>query len=158
MIRTFLMLLIVFSMSTSIAQTNNTKSNLRPYASLGVSIGHVDPSDESINNFNKASYPSIELGIMGENLSVGAVFGCENFFVNSNSRGFYELKTSLSKPLGKFGIYGLFGVGAYFEKEFNNFIEYGAGFSYMPDKIGCFVQFSNWARTNYISTGISYAL
>lgn len=158
MTRLFSTILIVFSLTTANAQTNESKTNLRPYASVCVSIGHVDPTDESINNFNKASYPSMEFGLMGENLSVGAVFGCENFFVNSNSRGFYELKTSLSTPIGKFGIYGLLGVGAYFEKEFSTFIEYGAGFSYMPNKVGCFVQYSNWASTNYISTGISYAL
>lgn len=154
----FSLLFIVFNLSMSFAQITDSKTKLRPYASISISIGHVDPTNESIDNFNKASYPSFEMGIMGENLSLGAIVGCENFFVNSTSRGFYELKTSLSKSLGKFGIYGLMGVGAYFEKGFNNFIEYGAGFSYMPNKLGCFVQFSNWSRTNYISTGITYAL
>lgn len=155
---TITLLLTIFTLNGLFAQESKSKSSLRPYASLGVSLGHVDPNDESIDNFNKASYPSLELGVMGENLGLGAVFGCENFFVTSDARMFYELKTSLSKPLGNFGVYGLLGVGAFFEKGFNNFLEYGAGFSYMPNKVGTFVQYSNWARTNYISTGITYAL
>ncbi len=92
---------------------------------------------------------------MGKNLSLGAVFGCENFFVTSSSRKFYELKTSISKPVGKLSVYALFGAGAYFENSFNPFIEYGAGFSYMPNKIGYFVQYSNWARINYVSLGFT---
>ncbi|MBC7865659.1 MAG: hypothetical protein IAF38_21975 [Bacteroidia bacterium] len=139
----------------SSAQTDTAKTKLKPYASLGISIGHVDPNDSTINNFGKASYPSVEFGVMGKNLSLGAVFGCENMFVNSSSRGFYELKTSVSVPVGKCSAYALFGVGAYFEKHFNNFLEYGAGFSYMPGRFGYFVQYSNWARTNYISTGFT---
>jgi hypothetical protein len=54
-----------------------------------------------------------------------------------------------------FSIKSLFGIGAYFESSFNNFIEYGAGFCYMPSKFGYFVQYSNWARTNYVSVGIT---
>jgi hypothetical protein len=122
-----------------------------------VSIGNVDKSDPNTDNFSKSSFPSLEVGIMWKNLCVGAVFGGENFFVNSSSRIFYELKTALSLPIGDFSAYGLAGVGAYFEKDFNAFIEYGAGFSYMPNKVGCFVQYSNWARGNYVSTGITFA-
>jgi hypothetical protein len=147
------------SLSTcTFAQTSDsTKTKLRPYASIGLSMGHVDPSDPTIDNFNKASYPSVEVGVMGKNVSLGAVFGYENLFAVSSTRKFYELKTAISKPLGKCSLYGLFGVGAYFENAFNPFLEYGAGFSYMPDQLGYFVQYSNWARTNYISVGISYA-
>lgn len=134
---------------------DSTKTKLKPYASIGLSIGHVDPNDESINNFNKASFPSLEFGIMGENVSAGLVFGYENLMVSSDTRAFYELKTSVSKSLGKTSIYGLFGVGAYGEKGFNNFIEYGAGFCYMPNSFGYFVQYSNWARTNYVSVGLT---
>jgi hypothetical protein len=146
---------IPFSLVT-VAQTDSTKTKLKPYTSIGLSIGHVDPNDPSIDNFNKASFPSIEAGVMGENISLGAVFGYENFFAVSSSRKFYELKTSVFKSLGKCGIYGLFGAGAYFENAFNPFIEYGAGFSYMPDKLGYFVQYSNWSRTNYVSVGATY--
>jgi hypothetical protein len=140
---------------TAKAQTNTIK--LRPYVSSGVSIGNVDATNSGTDNFSKASYPSIEGGIMGNNVSLGVVLGCENFFVTPNSRLFYELKTSISVPIGKFSGYALFGTGAYFEKKFNNFIEYGVGFSYMPKNLGYFVQFSNWARSNYVSVGTTYA-
>lgn len=152
---------ILFSMllitATAFSQSDSTKTKLKPYASIGLSIGHVDPSDSNIDNFNKASYPSIELGVMGNNVSLGAVFGMENMFTSSSTRGFYELKTSISKPIGKCSGYALFGVGAYFENSFNNFLEYGAGFSYMPNSNGYFVQYSNWARTNYISIGLTHS-
>jgi hypothetical protein len=135
---------------------DSTKTKLRPYVSVGVSMGNVDPNNPNTDSFDKASYPSFEAGVMGKNISLGAVFGCENFFVSPSSRGFYEVKTSLSKSFGNISPYALFGVGAYFEKDFNNFIEYGAGFSYMPNKLGYFVQYSNWAATNYVSCGFTY--
>lgn len=154
----YLMLLISFS-SQIIGQTtkaDSTKTKLRPYVSVGISIGNVDQSNSNSDNFNKSSYPAVEAGVMGKNLSLGAVLGCENFFVTSSSRKFYELKTSISKPIGKISAYALFGVGAFFENSFNPFIEYGAGFCYMPNKLGYFVQYSNWARTNYVSVGLTF--
>jgi hypothetical protein len=153
--KTILLLALALIASLTYAQSDSTKTKLKPYASVGVSIGHVDASDPAIDNFSKASYPSLEVGFMGDNISLGAVVGCENFFVSSGSRGFYELKTAISKPIGKCSAYALFGAGAYMESGFNNFIEYGGGFSYMPGKFGYFVQYSNWARTNYVSTGIT---
>lgn len=145
---------VILISASSFAQTDSTKTNF--YASAGISIGHVDANDESINSFNKASYPSLEIGLMRKNVSLGAVFGFENILVSSSSRKFYELKTAISYPIGNYSGYALFGVGAYFENDFNNFIEYGAGFSYAPSKLGYFIQYSNWARTNYISVGLSY--
>jgi len=150
------LLAVVLITTSSFAQVDSTKTKLKPYASIGLSIGHVDPNDANTDNFNKASYPSIELGVMGENLSLGAVFGVENIFASSTTRGFYELKTAISKPIGKCSAYALFGVGAYMESGFNNFIEYGAGFGYMPGKVGYFVQYSNWARTNYVTAGFTF--
>lgn len=149
--------LCAFAALSATAQTDSTKTKLKPYASACVSIGHDDPNDPAIDNFNKASYPSVELGLSGENVSLGAVFGFENFLVTSDTRPFYELKTSVSKPIGKASIYALFGVGAYVETGFNNFIEYGAGFSYMPGRVGYFVQYSKWARTDYVSTGLTFS-
>lgn len=144
----------VFAQTDS--STCHKKCTANFYASAGISIGHVDPSDPAIDNFNKASYPSLEIGICRNNVSFGAVFGYENLFVSSATRGFYELKTSICKPVGNCNAYALFGVGAYFESGFNNFLEYGGGFSYAPTKLGYFVQYSNWARTNYVSTGLTY--
>jgi hypothetical protein len=94
--------------TTAFSQTDSTKTKLKPYASVGLSVGHVDPSDSNIDNFNKASYPSVEFGVMGDNVSLGAVFGVENIFASSTTRGFYELKTSISKPIGKCSGYMLY--------------------------------------------------
>ncbi len=149
----FTTLLIVAS---SFAQTDSAKTKTNFYAAVGISVGHTDSNDASIDNFNKASYPSLEIGLMRKNVSLGAVFGYENMLVSSSTRGFYELKTSVSHPIGDCSGYVLFGVGAYFENTFSNFIEYGAGFSYAPKKVGYFVQYSSWARTNYVSVGFIY--
>jgi hypothetical protein len=153
----FLLILISCEAFGQISPNDSTKSKLKTYFSLGLSIGNVDQNNPELDNFSKSSYPSFELGIMGENLSLGAVFGAENIFVSSSTRSFYEMKTSFFKSMGKVSPYALFGIGAYFESNFNPFIEYGGGFTYMPQKLGFFVQYSNWAKTNYVSTGCTYA-
>ncbi len=142
--------------ANSFAQSDSTKSKISYYTSVGISISNVNKNDENTNSFNKASYPSLEIGLMRNNVSLGAVFGFENLLVSSSTRKFYELKTAIYRPVGQCTIYGLFGVGAYFEKNLNSFIEYGSGFSYAPKKVGYFVQYSSWAGTNYVSTGIVY--
>lgn len=148
--------LILISTSILSAQTDSTKTKTTAYAAIGLSIGHTDPSDVNIDNFNKSSYPSVEIGLMRKNVSLGAVIGSENIFASSTTRGFYELKTAVYHPIGVCSGYLLFGVGAYMESSFNNFIEYGVGISYAPKKFGYFVQYSNWARTNYVSVGLCY--
>lgn len=149
-------LAICLTATVALSQTDSTKSKTSYYASIGMSIGHVDPNDANIDNFNKASFPSLEIGLMRKNISLGAVVGTENVFASSTTRGFYELKTAVYQPIGACSGYVLFGAGAYMENGFNNFIEYGAGVSYCPKKFGYFVQYSNWARTNYVSVGLSY--
>ncbi len=143
--------------NTAFAQENNPATNskkIRKYFSTGISLGNVQPGNPELDDFSKASYPSLELGIlMDDQLSLGLATGCENFFVSGNSRIFYELKASYSIPFKKYNAYAVFGTGAYFESKFNNFIEYGAGISYMPKRLGYFVQFSNWAGSNYLSLG-----
>lgn len=150
------LLAVMFITTMLFAQADSTKVKTSFYTSIGFSIGHVDPSNPAIDNFNKSSYPSVEFGFTRRSVGLGIVFGTENMLTSSGSRGYYELKTSLSKPVGECSAYALFGVGSYFEKSFSPFIEYGAGFSYMPNKIGYFVQYSNWATTNYISAGFTY--
>jgi len=151
-----ILLLAAFLISGySFSQSDSTKFKVKPYASIGLSIGHVDANDKSINTFNKASYPSIEVGVTGRNISLGAIVGYENLLATSDTRLFYELKTAISKSLGKASVYALFGVGAYGEAGFHNFIEYGGGFCYMPKSFGYFVQYSNWARSNYVSVGVT---
>ena len=144
---------------TSIAQTDSTKKNkLIYYASLGISISNVNPNDANNNNFNKAAFPSLEIGVSKRNISLGAVVGYENLWATRTTRGFYELKTACShKIIGDCNGYILFGVGAYFENSFHNFVEYGFGFTYSPNKFGYFVQYSNWAASNYVSVGLSYS-
>lgn len=142
---------LLFSGTFAFAQSDSSGCcGLSFYSSIGISIGHVDKNDPAIDHFGEASYPSLEVGFMKNNFGLGAVVGCENLFASSESRYFYELKTSVSYPIGNLSGYALFGVGAYFEKDFANFLEYGAGFSYTPSKVGYFVQYSNWSRTNYI--------
>lgn len=140
----------------SFSQSDSSKTKTSYYAALGISVGHVDPNDANIDNFNKASFPSLEIGLMRKNISLGAIVGTENVFASSTTRGFYELKTAVYQPIGACSGYLLFGVGAYMENKFNNFIEYGVGVTYCPKKLGYFVQYSNWARTNYVSLGLSY--
>lgn len=153
----FFFLLISLQIKCQTLNTDSTKIKVKPYVSVGISIGNVDQSNSNSDNFSKSSYPSFEVGVMGKNLSLGAIIGAENFLVTSSTRSFYELKTSISKSFGKISPYALFGAGAYIENSFNPFIEYGAGFSYMPNKLGYFVQYSNWARTNYVSVGFTYS-
>lgn len=151
----FAILMIATSLSAQCSDT--TKSccaNTSYYASAGISIGNMN---SDADNFNKASYLSVEVGMSRKNVSFGVDFGFENMFVSSSTRKYSELKTSISYPIGKCNGYVLFGLGAFLVKDFNNFIEYGAGFSYAPCKVGYFAQYSNWAGTNYVSTGISYS-
>jgi hypothetical protein len=150
------LLLISTQVKSQSIIADSTKIKIRPYVAMGVSIGNVNPNNPNGDNFSKSSYPSLEVGVMGKNIGIGAVIGAENFFAASTTQLFYEMKTSISKPFGKLSPYALFGVGAYVENSFDNFIEYGAGFSYMPNKLGYFVQYSNWANTNYVSLGFLY--
>jgi hypothetical protein len=132
-------------------------ATIKKYISAGISIGNVNSGNESSNSFSKASFPAIEGGIIWKKSTLGLVLGCENFFATPGARIFYELKTTYSIPIEEFSIYGLFGTGAYFEKRFNNFIEYGAGVSYNPNSFSYFVQYSNWANNNYVSVGAMFS-
>lgn len=133
---------------------DTTKPKSSYYVSAGISMSNQDAGP---NKFKEASFLSMEIGMSRKNVSFGADFGFENLMMDSvSTRKYYELKTAISHPIGNCSGYVLFGVGAFFTKTFNNFIEYGAGFSYTPCKVGYFAQYSNWAGTNYISTGFIY--
>lgn len=149
-------LAICLTANIALSQTDSTKTKTTAYMSLNMSISHTDPNDAAIDNFSKSSYPSVEVGLMRKNISLGVILGTENCFTSSATRGFYELKTAVYYPIGACSGYLLFGVGAYTEQRFDNFIEYGVGFMYMPKKFGYNVQYSNWARTNYVSVGLCY--
>jgi len=130
------------------------KSGVDVYVAAGLSMSNTYDT-----TFAYASYPSIELGIMKNNWSLGLVAGRGNnvYSVKDDiSNYWWEVKTALSFPVGKFSGYGLLGIGNYMSTK-RMFIEYGAGFSYMPtDHIGIFSQVSNWDGTWYITPGLSY--
>ncbi len=134
-------------------KTDSTSKKYNPYISGGISIS-------SSNDFSVGSYPSIEMGLQGKNISVGLIFGRSNFKglgkkTDAISNYFYESKTSFSIPINKYSVaYGLFGIGVYGDFK-RTFIEYGAGFSYSFGKISYFVQSSNWDGTWYVTPGLT---
>jgi hypothetical protein len=100
-------------------------------------------------SFTKTSFPSLEFGLMYENISVGLVGGTNSL----EGDGYWsELKTSVFIPIKKVNFYTLLGYGIFFDG--GNFIEYGAGMCYFPkSKINGTLQLSNWAGTWYLTPG-----
>jgi len=154
----FLILIAVFATTIVTAQTsccsNDSTSGVDIYVSAGLSI-----SNNGDTTFAYTSYPSVELGFMKNNFSLGLVVGRGNFTgigkVDYFSNYWTELKAAVYLPIKKFNAYALFGVGSYFEDR-GIFIEYGAGFSYSFNKFGIFTQASNWDNYWYVTPGISY--
>jgi len=145
---TSLSILTVFVLS---AQEEKTPPSV--YISAGLSISNTRDT-----TFSYSSYPSLEVGLMKENASLGLVAGRSNlsgFNEDRISNYWYELKGALYLSLGKFNGYALLGIGNYIDtKQF--FIEYGIGASYSWDKFGLFAQASNWDGTWYVTPGVSY--
>jgi hypothetical protein len=145
-------ILSVFTASLLHAQeTERAKPDL--YVSAGLSI-----SNSYDTTFSYSSYPSLEVGLMKNNFSMGLVLGRSNLsgFRNDDiSNYWYELKAALAFPVGKFNGYGLLGVGNYISTE-RIFVEYGAGFSYSFKQWGVFSQVSNWDGVWYVTPGVSY--
>jgi len=138
----------------STKDTTAKESGIDFYVSAGVSM-----SNGAGEKFSYTSYPSVELGIMKNNFSLGLVVGRGNF-VRTGGLDYFsdywaELKTALYIPVGNFNTYGLIGIGSYFESN-KMFIEYGVGFSYSFKKIGVFSQVSNWDGAWYVTPGVSY--
>lgn len=135
-------------------------SRLGVYGALGLSIGNSQGSD-----FEHTSYPSVEAGISKDNVTLGlavgrsnlADFGKEFKDTDNLSNYWYEAKTTVSQPIGVTNGYLVFGLGNYINTS-QIFIEYGVGISYMPNKIGYFVQASNWDGVWYNSVGLSFNL
>lgn len=154
----FLILIAVLAANISTAQTqccsNDSTSGFDVYVSAGLSI-----SNNGDTTFAYTSYPSIELGVMKNNFSLGLIVGRLNFVrtggVDYFSNYWTEVKAAIYVPVGKFNAYGFLGVGSYFEDR-GIFIEYGAGFSYSFNKLGVFAQVSNWDGYFYVTPGISY--
>jgi hypothetical protein len=146
-----LTLLASFFAFLATAQESPTRPDV--YLSTGLSI-----SNSYDATFAYSSYVSLEGGIMKNNFSLGLVAGRSNlsgFGSDDISNYWYEVKTAVSFPLGKFSGYGLLGVGNYISTK-RIFVEYGGGFSYMLGRFGIYAQASNWDGTWYVTPGVSY--
>jgi len=129
------------------------------YVSAGLSVGLITKGD-----FQDYAYPSLEFGGYFDVLSLGLVVGRGNFanfgreLRGNNIENYWcEIKTSVSQPIWVTNGYLLFGVGNYIDTA-KPFIEYGLGFNYTPNKVGFFVQTSNWDGLWYNSFGVTYLL
>lgn len=144
-------LIVLCIAGTATAQETSSKPDF--YISAGLSISNTHDT-----TFSYSSYPSIEFGLMKNNFSLGLVAGRSNlsgFRSDVTSNYWYELKSAVYFPIGKFSGYGLLGLGNYLSTS-QFFIEYGAGFSYSFNKVGIFAQASNWDGTWYVTPGIGY--
>lgn len=124
------------------------------YISAGISLTNS-------NNFQDSSYPSVEVGIMQENIAVGVVVGRDNLENIGRNVSFnnywYEGKLNIYQNLGVVDGYVLAGVGNYIGTSII-FIEYGVGVSKEINGLGYYLQISNWDSTNYFTGGISFPL
>lgn len=150
-------LIIAFAMlfATSVVFAQEEESSVDFYVAAGLSMTNN-------NDFAVSSYPSVEFGMMKDNMSLALVGGRGNLDgLGSSSDGinnyWYELKTAASFPLGSLDGYGLLGIGNYIDTK-NMFIEYGVGAAYMPNKFGIYAQTSNWDGIWYVTTGVMYNL
>lgn len=147
-----LALLVLISTVTFAQET--TENPYTYYLSTGISITNSD-------DFQGSSFVSTEVGVMRDNISVGAVLGRNNLVNIGENESFnnywYEGKVAVSFPLGKVDGYALAGVGSYIENG-NIFTEYGLGVSKYFKGFGVFVQMSNWDSVNYISSGLTFNL
>ncbi len=134
----------------SYSQTDTTKKSLDCYISGSLSTSNG-------NNFNSNSYAGIEIGVCVKNITLGLASGRGNLDFSSEliQNYWYEIKTSVSKPIGNVKCFILAGWGQYYNTT-NSFIEYGAGFSYSIKNIDLCLQVSNWDKITYVSPGIAY--
>lgn len=131
---------------------DSTKCGVTPYVAAGLSMTNS-------TDFKLASYPSIEAGVMVNNMSFAGVFGRNNLSKmapESIENYWCEAKVAYAFPLGWVDGYGVFGVGTYFGTSGSLFIEYGGGISKsFTDHFGAFIQVSNWDGVTYLTPGLS---
>ena len=129
------------------------KVSVSPYVATGLSIG-------TSTDFLSGSYFSVEVGIMVNNLMIGAVFGVNDLnSFNGVGNYWYEGKVAYMIPLDFFDVYGLFGVGSFTSNERKNdvFLEYGGGISKtVYEGLGVFLQVASWDKAVYVTPGLSY--
>lgn len=148
----FTFALIYFISISVFAQSDSTKSKITGYSSVGLSLSTGD-------DFLTTSYPSIENGIVRDNLGLGVVLGRGNFagmFKHGDNitNYYYEGKATAYIPLGVLSGSVIFGFGGYFKTQ-HMFIEYGAGISYTKCKISYGVLCSNFDNIVYITPNIT---
>lgn len=143
---------LVYLVTISLAQSDSVKSKTSVYTSVGLSVS-------TGNNFLTSSYPSIEGGIMRDNLCLGIVLGRGNFLGMGKSdenisNYFYEGKTTACFPIGSLSGSIIFGYGGYFKTQ-HMFIEYGGGVSYSCGKLSYGVACTNWDGITYVTPNIT---
>ena len=141
------LLLVILLTVTSLSYTQEEKKDidLSYYLSAGISM-----SNNTTSTFSNTSFPSLEFGVMSENISFGLVGGLNSL---NGGGSWSELKTAVYFPVKSVQGYALFGYGTFIEG-FGTFIEYGGGFLYAPKTFGGFIQVSNWAGTWYLTPGV----
>ncbi len=146
----FIMLLVT---GTLFAQ--NESKNIDYYTAIGVSMANTSSS-----TWSESSFPSVEFGVMKQNLSLGLVIcrsSLANFDNDDASNYCAEIKTAISFNLGEVDGYAMAGFGNYLSTN-QYFIEYGLGASYaLKNNLGFFTQVSNWDNTWYLTPGLTYS-
>lgn len=150
-----LMSTVVFAQDKSLVDCEPTtelkESKVTPYIAAGLSMTNS-------TDFNAATYPSMEIGIMRENVSIAGVFGRNNLAEVTPEHidnYWYEGKVAYSFPLGFVSGYGVFGVGTYIGTSGSLFIEYGGGIVKEFGSFGTFIQVSSWDGVTYLTPGFS---
>lgn len=146
-------ILICFISINIIGQSDSTKFKASIYTSVGLSVS-------TGNVFLTSSYPSIEGGIMRDNLCLGVVLGRGNFLGMGRSDDniqnyYYEGKVTACFPLGVLTGSVIFGYGGYFKSQ-HMLIEYGGGVSYTVGKLSYGVLCSNWDGVVYMTPNITF--
>jgi hypothetical protein len=131
---------------------DTTKTEVTPYIAAGLSMTNT-------TEFKAASYPSAEIGVMFDNMTVAGVFGRNNLAESTPEHidnYWCEAKVAYSFPLGWVDGYGVFGVGTYIGTNGSLFIEYGGGIcKSFNDHLGGFMQVSSWDGVTYFTPGLS---
>lgn len=155
----FLVLFAFFALTVTAQEqtTTPTTSSYTPYVSVGLSM-----SNSNGVSFNESSYPSVELGVTRNNVSVGVVLGRGQLRgigedTDVLSEYFYEFKVSPSFNLGTVSGNVILGVGSYFDTSNAMFIEYGLGVSKSYGNLGVGLSYTNWNGTDYVTPSLTFS-
>jgi len=146
-------LILAFSiLLTTVTFGQETEGNkVTPYIAAGLSMTNT-------TDFKAASYPSMEAGVMIDNISLAGVFGRNNLAEAKPEHidnYWCEAKVAVSRPFGFVSGYAVLGVGTYIGVNGSLFIEYGGGIAKEFGSFGTFLQVSSWDGITYITPGFS---